>query len=199
MAQHKLANNKIAQDYVIDCLALGKTLLRVVEEVKEEFDIEISDKGISWYKVHRRAEILARRQEMENRILDQFPYALMALRQQKLHDCLKEAEKIGKIDVDEAAKLMMDLPDKYRKDAIVGIYSAMGDGRDRRLARIQSLLKQIKDEVAPLRTQGKDDDEKNEKPDILKTRLALKNASKEELAEVEKAFDKVFKKHAKDS
>ena len=199
MAARTLSKNKIAQDYVIECLALGKVGSRIVDEVKEEFGLTITEENICYYRINHRAVVLERRQELEKQILDKFPYALAALRTQKLHDCLKEAEKIGKIDVDEAAKLMMDLPDKYRKDAIVGIYSAMGDGRDRRLARIQSLLKQIKDEVAPLRTQGKDDDEKNEKPDILKTRLALKNASKEELAEVEKAFDKVFKKHAKDS
>lgn len=196
MAAVTLSKNKLAQAFVIECLALGKSSADILPAVKEEFGIKTTDENLSYYRREKREEILEKRRELEKQILDKFPLAYTWKRMQELGNLYKEADKIGSVDEDKAEKLLQGLEGRDRREAVIGLFGVVSDGINERIARKQSILKQIAVEVGPIRKDAGKDDDDEKGTSMREFRMALKAASDKDLNELERVQERLLK-HAK--
>lgn len=182
------------QVFVIDALALGHTPLEVAEMLQRDYDIKVSRQNIEKNYLKARAEAVEeRRAEMLKDIENHFPIAAKLRRVKEYQRLFGEAERIGDMDIESYLRRFENAEDKERAKILLEMAESMYDKPAEQIGLQLAILKQVREEVAPLRV--KVDLNKGATPaEQQEIRKSLKNVPDKELNKIMEligAFDNV--------
>lgn len=182
------------QAFVIEALALGHTSVEVAEMVQREYGIKVSFQNIHKNYLKARSEdVLNRRSEMLKDLENHFPIAALLRRMKEYQRLFAEAEEIGEIKLESYLDRFDSADQKERGRLLLEMAEDLYEKPSAKISLQLSILKQVKDEVAPMRV--KVDVNKGATPaEQQQIRKSLKNVPDKELNKIMEligAFDSV--------
>ncbi|GEM_PF-5675151 len=155
MALKKL--DEAQQNFVRKCLAVGWSPKRIIQSVKQRFEITITKQNVSHYAKDIEG-IRELRREIRDDLEENFPIACVEARLAELQDLLEKADDIGELDIESYLIRLNGMDDNQKEQAGLLLELARdiaSKPKDMILAKCK-VIQLAKQEVAPLEIEVKD-------------------------------------------